>query len=170
MKKLQTATIAMSATAMLIVAGLGASSFGPMATQALTDQIGEMAVAYNNARLERDFEKVYPQYRERLPIQIDDRTTLVDLSYRGHVFRLRHLVETDRARTAAIASSEQTRKATLGKVCADEDMRTTMKRGAIYEYQYLDRQSRLLSSFDIRNADCENDDTLASGPPRSVVR
>jgi hypothetical protein len=154
MKKLQTATIAMSATAMLIVAGLGASSFGPMATQALTDQIGEMAVAYNNARLERDFEKVYPQYRERLPIQIDDRTTLVDLSYRGHVFRLRHLVETDRARTAAIAGSEQTRKTMLAKVCADEDMRATMKRGAIYEYQYLDRQSRLLSGFDIRNADC----------------
>ena len=43
----------------------------------------------------------------------------------------------------------------LAKVCADEDMRATMKRGAIYEYQYLDRQSRLLGSFDIRNADCE---------------
>ena len=170
MKKLQTATIAMSATAMLIVASLGVWSFGPIATQALTDQVGEMAVAYNNARLERDFEKVYPQYRERLPIQIDDRTTLVDLSYRGHVFRLRHLVETDRARTAAIAGSEQTRKAMLAKVCVDEDMRATMKRGAIYEYLYLDRQSRLLSSFDIRNADCERDDTVASGPPRSVVR
>jgi hypothetical protein len=35
-------------------------------------------------------------------------------------------------------------------------MRATMKRGAIYEYQYLDRQSRLLNSFDIRNADCES--------------
>ena len=44
----------------------------------------------------------------------------------------------------------------LAKVCADEDMRATMKRGAIYEYQYLDRQSRLLGSFDIRNADCES--------------
>ena len=43
----------------------------------------------------------------------------------------------------------------LAKVCADEDMRATMKRGAIFEYQYLDRQSRLLGSFDIRNADCD---------------
>jgi hypothetical protein len=156
MKRLQTATLAMSAAALLIAIALGAWSFGPMTARALADQIGEMAVAYNNAQLERDFEKVYPQYRARLPIQIDDRTTLVDLSYRGHVFRLRHLVETERSRTAAIASSEQTRKSTLAKVCADEDMRATMKRGAIYEYQYLDRQSRLLNSFDIRNADCES--------------
>jgi hypothetical protein len=156
MKRLQTATVAMSAAALFIVAALGVWSFGPMTAQALADQIGEMAVAYNNTQLERDFEKVYPQYRARLPIQIDDRTTLVDLSYRGHVFRLRHLVETERTRTAAIANSEQTRKAILAKVCADDDMRATMKRGAIYEYQYLDRQSRLLSSFDIRNADCES--------------
>ena len=115
-----------------------------------------MAVAYNNAQLERDFEKVYPQYRSRLPIQIDDRTTLVDLSYRGHVFRLRHLVESDNTRAMAIAIGEQKRKTTLAKVCADEDMLATMKRGAIYEYQYLDRQSRLLGSFDIRHADCDD--------------
>ena len=99
MKRLRIATIAMSAAALIIVAILAVWSFGPMTAQALADQIGEMAVAYNNAQLERDFEKVYPQYRSRLPIQIDDRTTLVDLSYRGHVFRLRHLVETERTRT-----------------------------------------------------------------------
>lgn len=29
-----------------------------------------------------------------------------------------------------------------------------MKRGGTYKYQYLDRQSRLLSSFDIRDVDC----------------
>ena len=156
MKRLQIATIAMSGAALLIIAALAAWSFGPMTAEALTDQIGEMAVAYNNAQLERDFEKVYPQYRSRLPVQIDDRTTLVDLSHSGHVFRLRHLVETDNTRSAAAAVGERTRKTTLAKVCADEDMRITMKRGAIYEYQYLDRQSRLLSSFDIRNADCES--------------
>jgi hypothetical protein len=155
MKRLQTATIVMSAAALVIAAVLTTLSFGPMTAQALTDQIGEMAVAYNNAQLERDFERVYPQYRSRLPIRIDDRTTLVDLSYRGHVFRLRHLVETERSRTTAIALSEQARKTMLAKACADEDMRATMKRGAIYEYQYLDRQSRLLGSFDIRNADCD---------------
>jgi hypothetical protein len=156
MKRLQAATIAMSAAALLIATALGAWSFGPMTARALADQIGEMAVAFNNAQLERDFEKVYPQYRSRLPMQIDDRTTLIDLSRRGHVFRLRHLVETKRSRTTAIASSEQNCKTVLAKVCADEDMRATMKRGAIYEYQYLDRQSRLLNSFDIRNVDCES--------------
>jgi hypothetical protein len=155
MKRLQIATIVMSAMAMLIVAILTAWSFGPMTAQALADQIGQLAVAYNNAQLERDFEKVYPQYRTRLPVQIDDRTTLVDLSYRGHVFRLRHLVESDRSKIAAIALSEQARRAMLAKACADQDMRTTMKRGAIFEYQYLDRQSRMVGSFDIRNADCE---------------
>ena len=172
MTKLETATLAMSAAAMLIVATLGVWSFGPMAAQALTDQVGEMAVAYNTARLERDFEKVYPQYRERLPIQIDDRTTLVDLSYRGHVFRLRHLVEIDRSRSSAIGGSEQTRRSMVAKACADDDMRATMKRGAIYEYQYLDRQSRLLASFDIRNADCEPEDAVAwaSVPVRSTIR
>ncbi len=71
------------------------------------------------------------------------------------MFRLRHLVESERSKTAAIAVSEQARKAMLAKACADEDMRATMKRGAIFEYQYLDRQSRLLGSFDIRNADCD---------------
>jgi hypothetical protein len=155
MKRLQIATIAMSAVALAIVAVLAVSAFGPMTAQAVTDQIGEIAVAYNNAQLERDFEKVYPQYRSRLPMQIDDRTTLVDLSYRGHVFRLRHLVESERSKTAAVAIGEQARKAMLAKVCADDDMRATMKRGAIYEYQYLDRQARLVGSFDIRNADCE---------------
>lgn len=155
MKKLRIATFVMSATALVVLAVIVAWSFGPMTANALSNQIGEMAVAYNNAQLERDFEKVYPQYRSRLPIQIDDRTTLVDLSYRGHVFRLRHLVEPENTRTTAIAVSERTRKAMLTKVCADEDMRATMKRGAIFEYQYLDRQSRLLGSFDIRNADCD---------------
>ncbi len=156
MKRLQTATIVMSVTALAVVAFIMVWTFGPMTAKALGDQVGELAVAYNNAQLERDFEKVYPQYRSRLPMQIDDRTTLVDLSYRGHVFRLRHLVEPENARTAAITNSEQKRKAMLTKVCADEDMRTTMKRGAIYEYQYLDRHSRLLGSFDIRQADCES--------------
>lgn len=155
MKRLQIATIVMLAAALSVVAIITAWSLAPMTAQALTDQIGEMAVAYNNAQLERDFEKVYPQYRSRLPIRIDDHTTLVDLSYRGHVFRLRHLVEAERSKAAAIAASEQARKAMLAKVCADEDMRATMKYGAIYEYQYLDRQSRLLGSFDIRNADCD---------------
>ncbi len=155
MKKLRIATIVMSAAALAVIAALAVWSFGPMTANALSNQIGEMAVAYNNAQLERDFEKVYPQYRARLPIQLDDRTTLIDLSYRGHVFRLRHLVEPDNTRTVAVAIGERTRKAMLAKVCADEDMRATMKRGAIYEFQYLDKQSRLLGSFDIRNADCD---------------
>jgi hypothetical protein len=163
MRRLQTATILMSATAMAIMAFLMLWTFGPMTARAFGDQVGELAVAYNNAQLERDFEKVYPQYRARLPMQIDDRTTLVDLSYRGHVFRLRHLVESDNTRALALAVSEQKRKAMLAKVCADEDMLATMKRGAIYEYQYLDRQSRLLGSFDIRHADC--DDAVAGGHP-----
>ena len=154
MKRLQTATLTMTALAIAIVAFLMVWTFGPVAARTLGDQVGELAVAYNNSRLERDFEKVYPQYRERLPMQIDDRTTLVDLSYRGHVFRLRHLVESDNTRAMAIALGEQKRKATVAKVCADADMVATMKRGAIYEYQYLDRQSRLLGSFDIRHADC----------------
>lgn len=156
MKRLQTATIVMSAAAMAIIAALAAWSLGPMTARVLTDQVGELAVAYNNAQLERDFEKVYPQYRSRLPVQIDDRTTLVDLSHHGHVFRLRHLIETENTRTVLPAVNKRTRKAMLAKVCLDEDMRATMKRGAIYEYQYLDRQSRLLGSFDIRNADCES--------------
>jgi hypothetical protein len=153
-KSLRSATIAMTVLALVIVATVGACSFGPTAARTLSDQIGGIAAAYTNAQLERDFETVYSQYRARLPIRIDDRTLLVDLSYRGHVFRLRHLVETERARTA-LAIGEVARKAMLEKACADEDMRATMKRGAIYEYQYLDRQSRLLGSFDIRNADCE---------------
>lgn len=153
MKRLQIATVVMSATSLIVVAVITAWSFGPMTAQALADRIGELAVAYNNARFER--EKVYPQYRSRLPIRNDDRTTLVDLSYRGHMFRLRHLVERERSRSAAIAVSEQARKAMLAKACADEDMRATMKHDAIYEYQYLNRQSRLLDSFDIRNADCD---------------
>jgi hypothetical protein len=156
MKRLQIATIVMSAAALIVAAVVTAWTIAPMTTQALTDHIGEMAVAYNNAQLERDFEKVYPQYRERLPMQIDDRTTLVDLSYRGHVFRLRHLVEAERSKTAAISIGEQARKSMLAKACEDADMRATMKRGAIYEYQYLDRKSRLVASFDIRNADCES--------------
>ena len=162
MTRLQTATIIMSATAMAVAAFLAVWTFGPTMAEALSEQIGEIAVAYNNARLERDFEKVYPQYRERLPVKLDDRTTLVDLSWRGHVFRLRHLVETDNTRAAAIAIGEQKRKTTLAKVCADEDMVATMKRGAIYEYQYLDRQSRLLGSFDIRHVDCD-DTSRATG-------
>ena len=155
MKRLDIATVVMTTASLIVVATLAAWSFGPRTAQAVTDQIGQLAVAYNNAQLERDFEKVYPQYRSRLPIKIDDRTTLVDLSYRGHVFRLRHLVESERSKTAAIAVSEQARKAAMAKACADDDMRATMKRGAIFEYQYLDRQSRLLGSFDIRNADCD---------------
>jgi hypothetical protein len=155
MKRLQIATIIMTTAALIVAAALAAWSFGPKTAQAVTDQIGQLAVAYNNAQLERDFERVYPQYRSRLPIQLDDRTTLVNLSYRGHVFRLRHLVETERSKTAAIAVSEQARKSMLAKACADDDMRSTMKRGAIFEYLYLDRQSRLLGSFDIRNADCD---------------
>jgi hypothetical protein len=155
LKRLQTATLVMSAAAAAVAATLAVWTFGPMTAQAVTDQIGELAVAYNNAQLERDFEKVYPQYRERLPIRIDDRTMLIDLSYRDHVFRLRHLVETDNKSAAIAVLTERTRKATVAKACADEDMRATMKRGAIYEYQYLDRQSRLVGSFDIRNADCD---------------
>lgn len=155
MKRLQIATVVMTTAALVVAATLAAWSFGPRTAQAVTDQIGQLAVAYNNAQLERDFERVYPQYRSRLTIQLDDRTTLIDLSYRGHVFRLRHLVETERSKTAAIAVSEQARKSMLTKACADDDMRATMRRGAIFEYQYLDRQSRLLGSFDIRNADCD---------------
>ena len=155
MKRLDIATVVMTTASLIVVVALAVWSFGPRTAQAVTDQIGQLAVAYNNAQLERDFEKVYPQYRSRLPIKIDDRTTLVDLSYRGHVFRLRHLVESERSKTAAIAVSEQARKAAMAKACADDDMRATMKRGAIFEYQYLDRQSRLLGSFDIRNADCD---------------
>lgn len=153
-KSLRIATIAMMVMTLTIVATVGAWSFGPAARRALSDQIGEIAAAYTNAQLERDFETIHSQHRARLPIRIDDRTLLVDLSYRGYVFRLRHLVEAERAKIAP-ALGEQVRRTMLEKTCADEDMRTTMKRGAIYEYQYLDRQSRLLGSFDIRSSDCD---------------
>jgi hypothetical protein len=153
MKGLQITTIAMTGAAMIIGATLVLLSVVPITTRAVSERIGTMAVAHNDAQLARDFDKLYPQYKSQLPIRLDDRTTLIELSHRGHVFRLRHLLDAGNTRTAA-SIGEQNRKSTLSKVCADDDMRMTMKRGVIYEYQYLDRQSRLLGSFDIRNADC----------------
>lgn len=117
MNRLQIATVAMTGAALIISATLLLSSVAPMTTHAVSNRIGAMAIAYNDAQLAREFDKLYPQYKSQLPVRLDDRTTLT-------------------------------------KVCADGDMRMTMMRGAIYEYQYLDRQSRLVGSFDIRNADC----------------
>ncbi len=151
MRRLQVATIMMAGAALVIGATLLLWSFAPMTALAVSDRIGIMAVAYNDALLAREFDKLYPQYRSQLPIRLDDRTTLVELSHRGHVFRLRHLVEPDNARTQI---GQRDRKTTLARACADDNIRATMKRGAIYEYQYLDRQSRMVGSFDIRNADC----------------
>ena len=147
MKRLQIATLIMACAALIIGATLLVWAFASMTVLAVSERIGTLAVAYNDAHLAREFDKLYPQ----LPVRLDDRTTLVELSHRGHVFRLRHLVEPDNPRMTV---GERNRRATLAKICADDDMRATMKRGAIYEYQYLDRQSRMVGSFDIRNADC----------------
>lgn len=151
MKRLQIATLIMACAALFIGATLLVWSFAPMTVLAVSERIGTLAVAYNDAHLAREFDKLYPQYRSQLPVRLDDRTTLVELSHRGHIFRLRHLVEPDNPR---VTVGERNRRAMLAKVCADDDMRATMKRGAIYEYQYLDRQSRMVGSFDVRNADC----------------
>jgi hypothetical protein len=105
-------------------------------------------------QVEEGFKRAVARIRPSLPKTVDAATTLTDVSSAGMVMTYRYTVDSDNYEL--LPNFIQTaQRVTTGLVCNTEDMKSAMKAGAAYEYNYSDGKSKSLGGFVVTSADCQ---------------
>jgi hypothetical protein len=156
----------MTLFAIVAVAALGAGSAQEEAapSNALAEQIVAACVA--PADRERALEELGPAareallacsqaraadaLRERLPMQVDEVTTMESIAVEGTMLVYTSRIALDRSdlrEDAAQILDQSTRT----NVCSQEDMAATLSYGGAYAYVWLDRSGNLIHRAEIRS-------------------
>jgi hypothetical protein len=93
------------------------------------------------------------QLKPTLPRKLDTITTLIDAVATGGVLAYTYTLDTSKF-TMDAEFIQRVRKSTTTTVCKNEQLASSMKRGAVYRYIYLDPQSKPLGNFDVKTTDC----------------
>ena len=117
--------------------------------------VGSVAVAYKvysdqaGRRLDEGLKKLEADAKSKLPIKVDEFTTLVDLTYgpRKNVYRyVMEVKDGDRV------DRQKLRRSAQDQVCGDADASRAIKeKGFSYEYHYMDKARATLAAFTIAN-------------------
>jgi hypothetical protein len=105
-------------------------------------------------QVEEGFRLAVARIRPTLPKKVDNATTLRDVSSRGMVLTYRYSVDQDNYELLP-NYMQVAQRATTSLVCNTEDMKSAMKAGAVYAYNYSDGKSNSLGGFVVTSADCE---------------
>jgi hypothetical protein len=100
------------------------------------------------------FRQAVARIRPTLPRKIDAATTLQDVSSRGMVLTYRYSVDRDNYELLP-NFMQVAQRTTTSLVCNTQDMKSAMKAGAVYEYNYSDGKANSLGGFVVTSADCE---------------
>jgi hypothetical protein len=89
----------------------------------------------------------------RVPVQVDQHTTLVSVQAVGRVAKYDFRLSTLKQHIPPKWYSLQ-RKLLTDKACQHPVVRKLMKEGASYLYMYTDQNNRFVTNFRVRDAEC----------------
>jgi hypothetical protein len=104
--------------------------------------------------VEQGLKLAVARIRPTLPKKVDDATTLTDISSSGMVLTYYYTVDGENFELLP-NYMKVAQGVTTGLTCNTEDMRSAMKAGAAYEYNYSDGKSKPLGGFVVKSADCK---------------
>jgi|SRR6185437_2185094 hypothetical protein len=92
--------------------------------------------------------------RPKLPMKVDDVTTLVRVHHSRKVFMYDYKVGVTAAQMPS-NGIELVRGTTKTSVCAKKEMVASMRAGGAYQYIYFDKDEKYLGSFQLMKDDCK---------------
>jgi hypothetical protein len=92
-------------------------------------------------------------FRKQLPVKVDENTTLLTVGSAGRTLIYSYRVN---AHKKNLPSDWQRRQNSHmeNNLCNHPKMRTMLKRGASYSYQYVDVVGELIAYFTVANSNC----------------
>jgi hypothetical protein len=111
-------------------------------------------VAANVAdQVEEGFKRAAERIRPVLPKRVGDATMLTDVSSAGMVLTHHYIVDSDNYDLLP-SFMQVVQGETISLICNTEDMKSAMKAGGVYEFNYRDGKFRSLGGFVVTSADC----------------
>jgi len=100
-------------------------------------------------RLDKDLKKLEADARSRLPVKVDEFTTLVDVTYEPHKHVYLHVIE---VKDGERVDRQKLKQSAQNQVCGNTDaVHLIREKGLSYEYRYTDRARTPLAAFTIAN-------------------
>jgi hypothetical protein len=100
-------------------------------------------------RFDEGLKKLEADARSKLPIKVDEFTTLVDLTYEPRKNIYWYVIE---VRDGERVDRQKLKQRAQNQVCGDADaLRTIKEKGFSYEYHYTDKARATLAAFTITN-------------------
>jgi hypothetical protein len=100
--------------------------------------------------LDKGLKKLEADAKSRLPIKVDEFTTLVDVTYEPHKHVYWYVME---VKDGERVDRQKLRQSAQNQVCGNSDaVHLIREKGLSYEYHYMDRVRATLADFTI--ADC----------------
>jgi hypothetical protein len=117
--------------------------------------LATLVVAYNvyrnqaGRRSGEDLKKLEADAKSRLPIKVNELTTLVDVRYEPHKKVYWYVME---VKDGEKVERQKLRQSAQDELCGNADALRMMKeKGVSYEYHYMDKARATLVSFTIAN-------------------
>lgn len=155
-------------TVCLVIAG---AFIGTGITRTLLSQnVAESAISVHQTNLQqethtgrqqtvkKELTKAAAELREKIPLAVDDHTTLIDAKSSGttliYTYRIGMPKSIIEKSMPGDGFANALQKDTRRKVCAHKDMRRSMMWGAAYTYIYVDTNHDFMGQFTLTNQDC----------------
>jgi hypothetical protein len=115
--------------------------------------ITSLGVAYNvyseqtGRRFDADLKKLEADAKGRLPIKVDEFTTLVDVTYEPHKKVYWYVME---VKDGERVERQKLKQSAQNQLCGNADaLRMIREKGVTYEYRYMDKARATLVAFTI---------------------
>jgi hypothetical protein len=104
-------------------------------------------------QIEEAQKEVVKQIKPTLPRKLDEITTLTDIASSGVILAYTYSLDTAKLTTVPNVMA-LLQKNTTSQMCKTEAMANALKLGAVYQYIYVDLQSKPLGQFEVKSTDC----------------
>ena len=98
-------------------------------------------------RFDEDVKKLEADAKSKLPIKVDEFTTLVDVTYEPHKNIYWHVME---VKDGERVDRQKLKQSAQSQLCGNADaLRRIKEKGFTYEYRYTDKTRATLAAFTI---------------------
>ena len=135
---------------------------GDLAKTAVKALFNQMERSPTAARAEAEvvqlgLANIEAELEPKLPIKLDDNFSMINVQTSGKTLTYVFLVTTAADATYAKHQIAQGKAKIASEWCDNENMRASLKLGAIIRYQYVNVRDETLALIEITQADCRNE-------------
>ena len=94
------------------------------------------------------------EIRKKLPIKVDEQTTIVEVSIRGSTLIYHHVLNLAAKELDLNEVMPRMNKQIKNVACNQKSMRWAMENGVSYTYSYKDKYNKFITEFNVHISDC----------------